>query len=96
MFAKLAKEDYESQIHVMTINSGKLLYGLFRSEWFTEKQLLSCWLGASQVSHPFSSTDFLFTYQMLGNNKEAISLQFEIRMMAHVHTKELNLPNVGS
>lgn len=22
---------------------------------------------------------------MLGNNKEAISLQFEIRMMAHVH-----------
>lgn len=42
MFAQLAKEEYELQIHVMTINSGKLLYGLFRSEWFTEKQLLSC------------------------------------------------------
>lgn len=41
MLAQLAKEDYELQIHVMTINSGKLLYGLFGSEWFTEKQLLS-------------------------------------------------------
>lgn len=32
MFAQLAKEDYELQIHVMTTNSGKLLKSSFRIE----------------------------------------------------------------